>query len=78
MPKRKRRALPEVGATFERDYRGKKYRLRVVDKSGETWFEVGGRTFRSPSAAADCEVRPRKHMVIKICVLFATPCDRFP
>jgi len=52
MPKRKRRALPEVGATFERDYRGKQYRLRVVDKSGETWFEVGGRTFRSPSAAA--------------------------
>jgi hypothetical protein len=52
MPKRKRRNPPPVGAIFERAYQGHTYRLRVVDKDGDRWFEVGGRTYATPSGAA--------------------------
>jgi Protein of unknown function (DUF2924) len=52
MPKRKRRNPPPAGAIFEREYQGRAYRLRVVDKNGERSFEVGGRAFATLSGAA--------------------------
>lgn len=52
MPARKGRRLPEVGSTFEKRFRNKRYVLRVVNDGGKIAFELDGRIFSSPSSAA--------------------------
>jgi len=52
MAKKKPRNTPPVGATFERNYKGKTYRLNVVTKDGRTRYKIGKEFFDSPSGAA--------------------------
>jgi hypothetical protein len=53
MPKRKQHKFPKPGATFERKWRDRLYRLRViVKKDGKVAFEVEGSVFATPSEAA--------------------------
>lgn len=47
---RKRRP-PKPGQTFERSFKGKTHRMRVVEKGGVISYEVDGHLFRTPSAA---------------------------
>jgi len=52
MPKRRPYKLPPVGTVFQRTFRGKLHTMRVVNDRGKTAFQVSGRVFGSPSAAA--------------------------
>jgi hypothetical protein len=52
MPKRKQRKLPKPGSTFEKHYRSRVYQLRVIQKEGGIGFEINGRMFPTPTAAA--------------------------
>ncbi len=52
MPKRRQHKLPKIGTTFDRKWRDRPYRMRVVGKDGKAAFEVEGRVFATPSAAA--------------------------
>jgi hypothetical protein len=52
MPKTKEHVVPKVGTVFEKKYRGKYYKVAVVKCSGKTAYDVGGRTFKTPTAAA--------------------------
>lgn len=52
MPKKKSHDVPKVGKTFSRVFKGKKYSMSVVKKGEGIGYEVGGKVFRSPSAAA--------------------------
>lgn len=56
MPKRKRREPPEVGGTFERTYKAKVYRLRIVRVEGGVGFKLGGKLYQTPTAAAKAVV----------------------
>jgi hypothetical protein len=51
MPKAKKRAPPPAGAEFEKTYKGKKYRLRVLRDDDVTFYCVGKDKFTSPSSA---------------------------
>jgi hypothetical protein len=51
MPK-KHREPPKVGKVFERIYKGKTYRMTVVEFDGKTRFKVGNQVFATPTAAA--------------------------
>jgi hypothetical protein len=52
MRKKIQHKLPKPGTAFERKWRDKSYRLQVVEKNGTLAYEVGGRIFSTPSAAA--------------------------
>jgi hypothetical protein len=53
MPNRKQHKLPKLGATFERKWHDKLYRLKVIaQKDGKIAFEVAGDVFATPSGAA--------------------------
>ena len=52
MSRKKQHKIPKRGATFERKWRDKLYRLRVISKGGVAAFEVEERIFATPSAAA--------------------------
>jgi hypothetical protein len=57
MPKRKQHVIPEVGTTFERTYKGKKFRLKVASDAQGTIYVLNSQAFRSPSAAAKSIVK---------------------
>ena len=53
MPKRKQHKLPKPGTMFERKWRDRLYRMKVIaQKDARVAFEVDGRAFTTPSAAA--------------------------
>jgi len=52
MPAAKERPNPKVGSEFERQYKRKNYKLKVVKASGGVGFELAGTVYSSPSAAA--------------------------
>jgi hypothetical protein len=52
MPARKKRSQPAVGNIFERTYKGKIYKLKVVRHEGDIMFELEKKLFASPSGAA--------------------------
>jgi len=57
MPKRKKRALPTVGSLFERSYKGKVYRLKVIESQTGIAYELADRKFNTPTAAAKSLVK---------------------
>ena len=57
MPNRKKRELPRVGSLFEGKYKGKVYRLKVIGAPEGIAYDLGGRTFRTPTAAAKSVVK---------------------
>jgi hypothetical protein len=52
MSKRKQHVIPAVGATFERTYKGKKFRLKVASDARGIIYVLNSQAFRSPSSAA--------------------------
>lgn len=52
MPRRKPHDIPEAGKTFRRVFKGETYSMNVVKEGKRIGYKVGGRVFRSPSAAA--------------------------
>lgn len=52
MPTRKKRTNPKVGCEFEREFKSKIYKLRVIEIDGRIAYKLGGVVFPSPSAAA--------------------------
>ena len=52
MPKPKKRSAPKTGTTFEKQYRGKRYKMKVRESAGRTVYGLGGQTFETPTAAA--------------------------
>jgi hypothetical protein len=54
MPKghRKKRNQPTVGSIFERRFGEKAYRLKVVRDAEGIGYELSGRRFKTPTAAA--------------------------
>ena len=42
----------KIGTTFDRKWRNRLYRMRVVAQNGKAAFEVENRVFATPSAAA--------------------------
>ena len=57
MPKPKKRTTPTAGSVYERNFAGKTYRLKVVKSSDGVAYEVSGRIFKTPSAAAKSIVK---------------------
>jgi len=59
MPKgfRKKRKLPAVGATFNRNFKGTLFTLTVVEKDGTKKYAIGDNVFNSPTAAAQSLVK---------------------
>jgi hypothetical protein len=49
--------VPKVGATFEKTFKDKKYRLKVVKTPIGIGYEVGGQVFKSASGAAKSIVK---------------------
>ena len=45
-------SAPRPGAVFEREYKGKRYSLRVVEEGGELRYRLGSKKFASFTAAA--------------------------
>jgi hypothetical protein len=56
MPRRTERRPPKVGQVFERDYKGKGYRMVVVETESGIGFKVGSQVFPTPTAAAKAVV----------------------
>lgn len=52
MPKTKERNLPKVGTIWERTFKRRRYLMKVVSTRTGIAYEVDGRLFMSPSAAA--------------------------
>jgi hypothetical protein len=52
MPIRKYHKQPSVGSRYERTYKGKTYVLKVVERTGKWAYELSGKCFKTPSAAA--------------------------
>lgn len=52
MPKTKTHVMPKVGSVFEKKYRGRFYKLTIVNSLGQIAYAVGGKTFKTPTAAA--------------------------
>lgn len=48
----KSRPTPKIGRVFERTYKGTLHRMRVVDNAGTVSYELNGRCFKTPTAAA--------------------------
>lgn len=46
------RKVPLVGQTFERTFSGKSYKLKVVPAGEGLAFELNGRIYKTPTAAA--------------------------
>ena len=57
MPKAKKRTTPTAGSVFERSFEGKTHRLKVVKSSNGVAYEVSGRMFKTPTAAAKSIVK---------------------
>jgi len=51
MPIAKKRNSPPSGANFEKTYKGKTFRLRVLCQDGVVYYCVGKERFTSPSTA---------------------------
>jgi len=43
---------PKIGSTFEKNFKGIKYRLKIVSTPSGIGYEVCGQVFSSPSTAA--------------------------
>ena len=52
MPRARKRERPKAGSVFEKTYKGKRYRLKVVNSPSGPVFERNGHIFKSPTAAA--------------------------
>jgi len=52
MPRKKQHKLPKVGSIWERSFKKKRYVMKVVAAPNGIAYEVDGRRFDSPSAAA--------------------------
>jgi hypothetical protein len=52
MGRAKGHKVPKVGAKFQKTFKERKYRLTVVTIPNGIGYEVGGKVFKSPSAAA--------------------------
>lgn len=52
MPKRKERPTPKVGSSFEKIFHGKTRTLHVMKQDKGMCYEMDGKMFNSPSAAA--------------------------
>ena len=52
MPKTKRRDIPKVGTVFTKKFDGKTYSLKIVNSSSGVAYELNGRVFSTPTAAA--------------------------
>lgn len=52
MPAKKKRKAPQVGTTFSKTYKGRKYSLKVVRTGDGVRYELGGKVFSSLSGAA--------------------------
>lgn len=52
MPAKKIRKEPRVGSTFHRAFKGRTYRLTIVNRPGGVGYKVGKNVFSSPSGAA--------------------------
>ncbi|MBT6048666.1 MAG: hypothetical protein HOG49_17835 [Candidatus Scalindua sp.] len=59
MPKgvRKKRKIPAVGTTFERNFKGTVYTLAVAEEDGTIKYAIGDEMFNSPTAAAQSLVK---------------------
>jgi len=51
-PQRKDHKLPRVGSSFERTYKGKKFRMELIKTKDKLLYRVSGTDYSSPSAAA--------------------------
>lgn len=52
MPKRRTRRPPKVGMTFRRRYKGRLYHVRIVRTRGRVGYQVRGKLYATPTAAA--------------------------
>ena len=52
MRKKIKHTVPKAGTIFEKRYRGRFYKLTVVTSFGKLAFDLDGRTFKTPTAAA--------------------------
>lgn len=52
MPKPKKRKAPNIGSIFEKIYKGKTYKLKVIYSPNGLAFELDGDIFKTPTAAA--------------------------
>jgi hypothetical protein len=46
------RILPKAGVTIDRTFAGKQYRLKVADSPDGLVYELNGRIYKTPTAAA--------------------------
>jgi hypothetical protein len=53
MPTKKERKLPKVGSIWEKSFKNRRYVMKVVAAPNGIAYEVDGRRFDSPSAAAN-------------------------
>ena len=51
-PQRKNHTLPRVGSSFERNYKGKAFRMELIRIKDKLVYRVSGTDYSSPSAAA--------------------------
>jgi hypothetical protein len=52
MRKKIKHTGPKAGTIFEKRFRGRFYKLTVTTSFGKHAFDLGGRTFKTPTAAA--------------------------
>lgn len=52
MPKRRSHKMPAPGQTLVRTFKGKQFKLLVVDEGGKLAYRCCGKTYASPSGAA--------------------------
>lgn len=52
MPIHKKRETPVIGYVFERKYHNQIYRLKVINSGTGVAYELNGKTFKTPTAAA--------------------------
>lgn len=51
MPAAKKRNPPPSGSEYEKKYKGRTFRLRVIHQDGTVYYCVGRERFTSPSTA---------------------------
>lgn len=52
MSEEKTRKVPEIGSVFQHRYKGTLYTLTVVETDSGVGFEMQGKIYQSPTAAA--------------------------
>ena len=52
MAKKKERKPPRIGSRFNKEYKGKNYKMTVTKIKNGIGYKVGDVVYRSPSAAA--------------------------